>query len=117
MTSIMMTRYSRCLKISLGTNMRLNGHLITFLIASMGQNIGTKNSETLPTKWINISFWQSNQKTLNNLKVRDLMPPDFQRKQNCNTSSTNITTKLPKPSLNEKLSNCKVVISPQKMIR
>jgi len=89
--SLIMTIHSRMM---FSTNILSNAHLITFLIASMGQKLDGKNSVTQNSKCNNFWLWRSNQWALNNLKVRDLTQPKCQRKQKSNTSSSGITTKL-----------------------
>ena len=93
---IMVTSHSRRI---FSTHIRLNGHLITFLIVSMVKKSDAKTLVTTHTIFVNISFFRSNQWTLNYLKEQDLMPQCCQQTQKCNTSSTGITTKLPKALL------------------
>ena len=94
--NIMKTSHSRRM---FSTLIRLNGHLITFLIVSMGNKSDAETLVTTNKKCINISFCLSNQCTLNYLKEQDLMPPKRQQEQKCNPSSTGNTMKLPKASI------------------
>jgi len=91
--NIMKTSHSQRMLSSL---IRLNGHLITFLIFSMGKKSDAETLVTTHTKCINISFSRSNQCTMNYLKEQDLLTPICQQIQKCGTSTTGLTTKLPK---------------------
>jgi len=93
---IMVTSHSRRM---FSTHIRLNGHLITFLIVSMVKKSDAETLVTTHTIFVNISFCRSNQCTLNYLKEQDLMPQCCQQTQKCNTSSTGNTMKLPKASI------------------